>query len=266
MKKYFALLLASILMLAVSVFAQDGATTLNYYNRTSQTIRMLVNGNPACSGDVMPGGYCVESVNPGTYLMQATNGPQTTAGFSCTVQYGQHCDYTVNEQTSQNFNPVRTINTSAHYIQVQLLNYGPFNADSPIVLTTTGPQPSTTDEGLSFTETTWNGETQNGDFYMIGVGVYPFNVVNTDLQQAIDGFRAGVKGTVTDQKPITVSGQPATVAIIDSRDEKGRVMRFMMLVTYKSNTAYMFIFGTYLDVQGTDMEAVKTFFNSIQLN
>ena len=54
MKKFLAL---ALLFLASSfVLAQDGRTRIDYYNKSSQTVRMLINGNPACTGDVMPGG------------------------------------------------------------------------------------------------------------------------------------------------------------------------------------------------------------------
>jgi hypothetical protein len=265
MRKFFALLSAVILSLAASVFAQDGATTLNYYNRTSQTIRMLVNGNPACSGDVMPGGYCVESVNPGTYLMQATNGQQTTAGFSCTVQYGQHCDYTVNEQTSQNFNPVKTVNVAAHYTPVNLLNYGPFNVDAPVVLKASAPEQGTTDQGKTYNKTVWSATLPNDDTYMVAVASYPFQIDPADMQRAGEGFRSAVDGRILNQTSVTVSGQPATAFIIEAQ-VNNRTMRFALLVTYRGNTAYMFVFGTYLDTQDTDMKAMETFFTSVTLN
>ena len=110
MRKFLAL---ALLFLASSfVLAQDGRTRIDYYNKSSQTVRMLINGNPACTGDVMPGGYCTEPVNPGTYVLSATNGRQETSPFTCTINDGGECNYTVfdAQQSSVNNNPnLRTV-------------------------------------------------------------------------------------------------------------------------------------------------------------
>jgi len=126
MRKFFAL---ALLFLASSfVLAQDGRTRIDYYNKSSQTVRMLINGNPACTGDVMPGGYCTEPINPGTYVLSATNGRQETSPFTCTINDGGECNYTVfdAQQSSVNNNPnLRTVN----YTPVSQLQFPGFSVD-----------------------------------------------------------------------------------------------------------------------------------------
>ena len=46
------LVLALMLLVSSLAIAQDGRTRMNYYNQTSQTLRMLIDGRPACTGDV----------------------------------------------------------------------------------------------------------------------------------------------------------------------------------------------------------------------
>lgn len=260
MKKFFAMLFLLFAFILPTV-AQDGATRLNYYNHTSQWIRMLVNGNPACTGDVMPGGWCTEAVNPGTYLMQGTNGRETTSGFSCTVQYGEHCDYTVNENTSELLNNPRVTT-------VDLKSYTYFAVDTPAPLKTlqNGDVAKTTN-GTNYNKYMWGYTADNGDAYMVGMGEYPFSPAYNDLDNMISGFVTATNGTLVDGKvtPLTVSGQPAKGAIISAKLDNGKEIRFIMVVTFKGNCGYMFVFGSYIDSTTTDIDAVKTFFTSIQL-
>ena len=141
-----------------------------------------------------------------------------------------------------------------------------FTVDAPMTLKTDGPQDSTTNQGKPFTETIYTGSLPNDDIYMAAVSQYGFAVEQTDLALGLEGFRSATNGTVTKQdSSLTVSGQPALMAFVDS-DVKGRTLRFALLITYKGNKAFIFAMGTWLDTTGTDLEAVKTFFKSAALN
>lgn len=92
----------AVVILATAAFAQTG--TVNFVNQTSSTLRFLLNGNPACAGDVIPNGSCSETVNAGNYFAQATNGQQTTGGKSFTIVGNDTFTYTVYEQQSNTGN------------------------------------------------------------------------------------------------------------------------------------------------------------------
>jgi hypothetical protein len=258
MKKVTYLL--SLVMLAATM---SYAGTLNYYNHTSQTLRMLVNGNPACSGDVMPGGYCSTNVGAGTYLMQATNGRDTTGGYTCYLPTNDSgCDYTVNENTSELVSPDQKL------IRVADLDYhNGFSVDVPLTMTPGDLVNRTTNQGHPFTQIIYTATMPNTDYYMVGVSTYGFSVEYADLDRMIEGFRGGIKGTVLGTPTEnTVSGQPSKIAAFSSKDEStGREIRFVLLVTFKGNKAYMFAFGTYMDVKSTNQEEVKTFFTSARI-
>ena len=92
--------LAVIVLAAASLFAQDGRTKVNFSNHTGDSVRFMLNGNPACTGDVIPNGFCTEPVNPGTYTASATNGRETTGGQTFSIEYGGTYTYTVYVQES----------------------------------------------------------------------------------------------------------------------------------------------------------------------
>jgi hypothetical protein len=255
--------LAVLVLAAATMFAQDGRTKINYYNQSSQTVRMLIDGRPACTGDVIPGGACTEIVNPGTYLLQATNGQQTTGGYTCAVEYGSYCNYTVTEHTADlKLTPGLSM---AAYTPVVLLNYGRFNANVPVQLTKNAPTNGTTDFGKPYTSTFWSAELTNGDSYMVGISDYGFATAQEDLAKVTNGYATALKGTITKQDFTTVSGYPAVMSFIDSSSE-GHNFRSALLVVVKGNSAYMFAFMTDLATPGTDNDAVKTFFTSVAIN
>lgn len=251
-------LIAALLFLASTLsFGQDGRTKINYYNKTSVTLRMLINGAPACTGDVMPGGMCTEPVNPDTYHIGATNGKQTTDRV-VTLPDGGTFDYTLYEQESENrITPGLSL--------VSFLNYGPFNVNAPISLQKGETTNETTKYGKQFTDTVWTGSLPNDDTYMVSVAQYPFALVTEDLTRETDGFAAAIDGKILKQGNVTISGQPALASIIEAQKD-GRAMRFALIVVNKGNTSYLFAFGTWLDTQSTDMDAVKAFFTSAVLN
>jgi len=92
MKKF---LIALLFVVSTLAFGQDGRTKVNFFNQTSTTLRFMLNGNPVCTGDVIPQGYCTEPVNPGTYTASATNGQQTTGGQTFDIAYGETYNYRV---------------------------------------------------------------------------------------------------------------------------------------------------------------------------
>lgn len=255
--------LALLFFVSTLAFAQDGRTKVNYYNQTSQNIRMLIDGRPACTGDVIPGGACTEFVNPGTYLLQATNGQQTTSGYTCMVAYGEYCTYTVTEHSADlRLTPGLSL---ASYQPIALLNYGRFSVNAPVQLKKGELQNGTTDFGKAYTATTWSTTMPNGDWYGITVADYPFQTVQEDLDRSAKGYAAGVKGTVIKQESLTVSGQPAAGAVIDSV-VNNRNYRSALLIVIRGNSAYMFIFVTDMATPDTDMNAVNEFFNSASLS
>jgi hypothetical protein len=225
---------------------------------------MLIDGRSACTGPVIPNGFCTEIVNPGTYLAQATNGTQTTVGKSLTVAYGETVEYTVVETDSKNLMPNRG---EAKYVTVSDLDYHRgFSVDAPVTLieqpTTTG----TTHAGRPYTENAYTAELPNTDSYLAGVFTYDFTLATEDLDRATEGFRAGINGTVLHTNVTTTSGLPSKITSFSSKEAaSGREMRFVLLIVAKANRAYMFVFGTYLDVTSTNNEEVKRFFNSVRI-
>jgi hypothetical protein len=139
-----------------------------------------------------------------------------------------------------------------------------FTVNAPVELKTDGPKQSTSNAGKTFTETLYAASLENDDTYMVGVSEYAFQVAYEDLDRGIEGFRSSVNGTVTKTETLTVSGNQAKMAVVESV-VKGRTMRFGLLITYHSNKAYMFCFGTWLDSAGTNMDDVKTFFSSARI-
>ena len=263
MKKFFAL---TLLFLASSfVLAQDGRTRIDYYNKSSQTVRMLINGNPACTGDVMPGGYCTEPVNPGTYVLSATNGRQETSPFTCTINDGGECNYTVfdAQQSSVNNNPnLRTVSLQSVNIRK---SYSGVNATTPMELTTNGPVAGTTVDGQPYTETKYTGSVANGDTYIIDVATYNTPVGINNLNNITNYFVKEVNGTILNQVDATLSGLPAKLSIVEAV-RNGRTVRYGYEVAEQGNTAYILIFASWLDVTDTDMNAMETFFSSATIN
>ena len=252
------LFLASTLM-----FAQDGRTKVNFYNQTDSTLRFMLNGNPACTGDVIPGGFCTEPVNPGAYTASATNGAQTTGGQAFDIAYGETYNYRVWNQSTQ------LNNTNPDLRTVSLREYSDgFTVDVPVALTKGATTPGRTTDGADYTSTMYSAIMPNTDVYIVGVGNYPFALDATSLAGGVEGFRASVNGTVVSKDAVTVSGQPAVAAIISAKDgttRDGRDIRFGILITFKGNTVYVFAFGSYLDVTTTDMDAMKRFFTTASL-
>jgi hypothetical protein len=254
MKKIFALL--SMVMLAATL---SFASTINYYNQTSNNVQFLRDGNPV-GYSTIPNGFYTETVPMGSYHLAATNGQDTTGGYDCTLDSPTDtCNYRVFEQDSSNANPDLDL-VLASYTQ-----YDGFAVDAPIPLVTTGPAPSTTHAKIAFTQTLYTGTMPNSDVYMASVAVYPFAVEDADLDRATNGFIQRVNGTVRLQRHITISGLPALMSSIISKDDTGRDIGFALLVTYKGNRSYMFGFASYVDVTSNETE-FKEFFNSISIN
>ena len=121
------------LMFLMSTVALSFAGTINYYNQTDQTIQMLRDGVPPGIGsNVIPNGFYSETVGYGTYLLQATNGQQTTAGYSCTIGAdNDRCDYTVSIRESYAApRGAKVVNvTQINRNDWTLLAGGPFNRE-----------------------------------------------------------------------------------------------------------------------------------------
>jgi hypothetical protein len=74
-------------------------------------------------------------------------------------------------------------------------------------------------------------------------------------------------GTITSKGDTTVaSGQVASVAIIDFTGEDVKAYRAVLLVTSKGSNGFGYMFLTAIEAPGTDLEAMKAFFTTIQLN
>ena len=251
--------LAVIVLAAASLFAQDGRTKVNFSNHTGDSVRFMLNGNPACTGDVIPNGFCTEPVNPGTYTASATNGRETTGGQTFSIEYGGTYTYTVYVQESAA--PVLP-----GLVLVSDLDYHKgFTVNAPVDLKAGVPNQGTTDQGKPWTGTMYTAELPNGDAYFVEVAEYGFALDNDDLDRGTNGFAGGVKGTVTSRSRQTVSGFPAETSVIEATVD-GKSLRFGLLIAIRGNTAYMFVFGTDLAAPGTNMDDVKTFFTSARLN
>jgi hypothetical protein len=157
------------------------------------------------------------------------------------------------------------VNPNLNLVLASYAQYDGFAVNTPIPLTTAGPTQGTTNAGQAFTATLYSATMPNSDIYAVGVGVYPFAVVDADLYKSINGYAQGVNGTVLTQILTTVSGQPALRAVISAKDTNGREIRFALTITYKGNRTYMFVFGSYVDVVSNEQE-FKAFFNSISIN
>jgi hypothetical protein len=256
MRKVLSLL--SILVLAATL---SFAGTINYSNQSSSTVQFLRDGNPPGIGsEVIPNGFYSETMPDGVYYLSATNGQQTAPGETCTLNaYNSRCDYRVWDAQSYNVNP------NLNLVLASYAQYDGFAVNTPIPLTTAGPTQGTTNAGQAFTATLYSATMPNSDIYAVGVGVYPFAVVDADLYKSINGYAQGVNGTVLTQILTTVSGQPALRAVISAKDTNGREIRFALTITYKGNRTYMFVFGSYVDVVSNEQE-FKAFFNSISIN
>jgi hypothetical protein len=251
--------LAVIVLAAASLFAQDGRTKVNFSNHTGDSVRFMLNGNPACTGDVIPNGFCTEPVNPGTYTASATNGRETTGGQTFSIEYGGTYTYTVYVQESAA--PVLP-----GLVLVSDLDYHKgFTVNAPVDLTAGAPLQGTTDQGKPWTGTQYAATLPNGDAYMVQVAEYGFALSTDDLDRGTNGFAGAVKGTVTSRDRVTVSGFPAETSVIEATVD-GTAYRFGLLLTIRGNTAYLFVFGTDLAAPGTNMDDVKTFFTSARLN
>ena len=257
MKKF---LIALMFLASTLMFAQDGRTKVNFYNQTGSTLRFMLNGNPVCTGDVIPGGFCTEPVNPGSYTASATDGQQTTGGQSFDIAYGETYNYRV-------FVRDTAVNVAPGLVLVEDLDYhAGFTVNAPVTLTKIATGNAKTDKGVDYTQTMFAGSVANGDVYVVGVGVYPFALSTIDNEAVLEGYRKSAKGTILQRMSCTISGQPGIAVIIGSKDDKGRELRFGVLATFKGNTEFLFIFGSYLDVTTTDMDAMKLFFSSARLN
>jgi hypothetical protein len=268
MKKF--VITALLFLVATLGFAQDGRTKVNYYNRTSQTLQMLIDGNPACSFDVMPGGTCTDSVNPGSYIIGATNGKQTTRR-AISLEEGQTFDYTLTEEDSVNTLPNQS---RANFVTVAdpytpiLYTYTDlgFSIGSPIVLTRDAGENTTTHTGSPYVITYIHGTFANDDYLAIFVGVYNMQTTHDDLARIAKGFAEGAKGTIESQYTrYTSSGQEALCSVINlPADEDGRVVSFAHMAIVKGNRSYQVVFGTYTDTK-SDMDAVAAFFKSFSI-
>jgi hypothetical protein len=258
------LLLAMLLLVATLGIAQDGRTKINYVNSTSQTLQMLIDGHAACTGTVIPNGFCTEIVNPGTYLAQATNGTQTTAGKNITVAYGETGEYTVVETDSKNLMPNRG---EAKYVTVSDLDYhNGFSVDAPVTLTQQPATTETTPTGHTYTQNKYLAELPNGDTYLADVVTYDFTLPTGNLDRATEAFGSGINGTILNTVVTTTSGLPSKMTSFSSKEPAtGRELRFVLLIVAKANKAYMFVFGTYLDVTSTNLEETKRFFTSVRI-
>jgi len=72
MKKTFAVVLGLILLASTNAFAA-GQVKVNFVNATSMTMRFSVDGNPVCSGDVIPNGFCVDYISIGMHTFRAVD-------------------------------------------------------------------------------------------------------------------------------------------------------------------------------------------------
>lgn len=259
------LVLALMFLVATLGFAQDGRTKINYFNQTNQNLRMLIDGNAACTGDVIPNGSCTELVNPGTYHVGATNGQQTTDRVII-LQDGETFNYTITEDDSENVMPDQSRVRLVADNGVSTYSDLGFSIVSPIVLTRGTPSTSVTHSGMPYTFTVIDGTYANGDELMLGVSNYgAYQVVPADLQRAADGFAAGVKGKIVHQEPVMLaSGQQGLMVAIIADTINGKTMAYMVLDVYKGNTFYQVAFAAPKETP-SDMEGVKKFFSSFTI-
>jgi hypothetical protein len=137
---------------------------------------------------------------------------------------------------------------------------------APIELTTSGPTANTTDDGVSYTSVVYIGELPNHDTYGVAMANYPF-VVDAAISypRMIADTAKALNATVLNETYISIaSGQQAKSATFEFT-EQGVTYRVFVVVTSKGNQGFSFMFLTDMNAPGTDMEAVKTFFTTIQL-
>lgn len=174
--------------------------------------------------------------------------------------------YTTDRTTTECRPGVINYNPAARYVKyvpVELLNYGRFNVNAPVTLTAKYiNRQEKTDAGSAMTHSVWMGTMPNGDIYQIGIGDYGFAPEANDIAQ---GFTDAAKGTISSQKTFLVNGLPALATVIEYTLD-GKTMRAGQLVIVKGNSAYVFIFRTDMAAPGSDMDALKVFFNSVVIN
>lgn len=245
------LVLALMLLVSTLAIAQDGRTRVNYYNQTSQTLRMLIDGRPACTGDVIPQGYCTEPVTPGVHSIGATNGQQSV-GRNVVLEDGETFNYTVSEQEAAYTPGLK---------RVTVAQYSGFSVDSPVALASIETNGShTANNGTQFTSNIYQGVTQNVT-YTAGTMDYTFALTTDDLQRGTDGFVKSVGGTVVLSKDYTVNGQSVRMTSVQTEAHK-----YLFLITFKGNRAYMFVAEAPVDgLNSDDLNSVNTFFTTITL-
>lgn len=151
---------------------------------------------------------------------------------------------------------------SAAFAGVQTQQGTTFNA--PVTLITDGPEKAKTNDGHDFTQTIYGASLQNDDTYLVAISEYPFQTDNSQLDAVINGFTNGVGGEVKQSQDVTIAGLAGRSAVVETV-KNGHTMRFYLAVVFKGNKAYVYAFGTWMDTQGTDISAVKTFFQSISI-
>ena len=136
--------------------------------------------------------------------------------------------------------------------------------DAPVVLTTDGPEAGTTTQGTPYTETVYESSLQNDDTYLVAVSEYGFQIAPNSASTFTDGFASGINGEVKQRNAVTVSGVAAESSVIEAVKD-GRTIRFYLVTVPTGNKVYAYAFGTWMDTQGTDLTAVRTFFTSISI-
>ncbi len=68
---------------------------IDFINNTGVTIRVAVDGNAACSGDLIPNGTCTEHVSAGTHTLSASAPGYETMYRNISVNAGDHKTWAV---------------------------------------------------------------------------------------------------------------------------------------------------------------------------
>jgi hypothetical protein len=139
-----------------------------------------------------------------------------------------------------------------------------FSVTAPVPMTASEPVTLKNQNGDTFTNVRYTGVASNRDAFYLSVATYPFAVVQEDLGRATEALRKAVDGTVINSEDIKVSGQPALMSAISSTSS-GKELRFLTLVTFKGNRAYILMFATDPTVT-SDMDGVKAFFRTLTIN
>jgi hypothetical protein len=96
MKKAFAL---SVLVLSATLLFAFGQARINFINNSNATVRFFVDGSPACSGDIIPGGTCTEYVSaPATHTLSAQAPGYEPISHTITVDVGDAKDWSIGDQ------------------------------------------------------------------------------------------------------------------------------------------------------------------------